>query len=81
MFLGGVWAQRNFDFLHGLLARPGRIVAWFLAFVACSWASENLLGSRSDNAIDSLAFLPLAAVIFGSAYTLPTPAVKAPPAS
>jgi peptidoglycan/LPS O-acetylase OafA/YrhL len=72
MFLVGVWAQRNFELLHGLLAGPRRIVAWFLVFVACSWASENLLGSRSGNGIDPLAFLPLAAVVFGCAYTLPT---------
>jgi peptidoglycan/LPS O-acetylase OafA/YrhL len=72
MFLVGVWAQRNFEFLHGLLARPGRIVACFVVFVACSWASENLLGSHSGNGIDPLAFLPLAAVVFGCAYTLPT---------
>jgi peptidoglycan/LPS O-acetylase OafA/YrhL len=71
MFLVGVWAQRNFEFLHSLLTRPGRIVVWFLVFVACSWASENLLGSRSGNAIDPLAFLPLAAFVFGCAYTLP----------
>lgn len=72
MFLVGVWAQRNFDLLHAHLANPARLALALAAFVACSWASGHLLGSRSGNAIDPLAFLSLAACVFGLAYTWPT---------
>lgn len=70
MFLVGVIAQKNFDFLHKHLS--GSIFYVAVAYVILSSAAVGLLGLEVGNSIGPLLFCLIAVFVFSAAYSKPT---------
>jgi len=69
MFLVGMLCQRNFTICHRFL--KGRFLLALLFYVVWAYFGTRFLGWTTNNRIDLPLFLPLAALVFASAYSLP----------
>lgn len=69
MFLTGVYFQKNFDWIHGVL--KGRIFIALIVYVAVVYISSSYLDFRLGNGINPVLYILLSILVFSLAYSSP----------